>query len=204
MVSGMFIRNCVIALSAFDNFLSINHALHIYIYTYDFFSITNFNECNIQQSGDYNRFKKDTILTSLNYINARRASKPFDERTNCIWGIEDMCYLTSVIPKRNLAEKKHVFKVIREEQARQKKEWQQKQKKRSENDNNADLQRRIPDLEKFRSVSVGHSKAGRDRAITRGTEYARSVQRSLGVGGTRSSSRKNLFASFRTQSALAA
>jgi len=156
------------------------------------------------QSGDYNRFKKDTILTSLNYINARRASKPFDERINCIWGIEEMCYLTPIIPKRNIAEKKHVFKVIREEQARQKKEWQQKQQKKTENENDTDSQRRVPDLEKFRSVSVGYSKAGRDRAVARGIDYARSVQRSLGVAERRSSSRKNLFASFRSQSAIAA
>lgn len=156
------------------------------------------------QSGDYSRFKKDTILTSLNYINARRASKPFDERSNCIWGIEEMCYLTNTIPKRNIAEKKHVFKVIREEQARQKKEWQQKQKN-SENDKETESPRRIPDLEKFRSVSVSHTKAGRDRAANRGTEYARSVQRSMALGGTRStSSMKNLFASFRTQSAIVA
>lgn len=159
------------------------------------------------QSNDYNRFKKDTILTSLNCINARRASKYFDETVNCIWGIEEMCCLTSVIPKRNIAEKKHVFKVIREEQARQKREWQQKQQKRktTDNDNITDSPRYVPDLEKFRSVSVLHTKGARDRGAARGQEYARAANRGLGLGGQRSqSSMKNLFASFRTQSAIAA
>jgi len=80
------------------------------------------------QSFDYCRFKKDTILNSLNYINARRASKPFDETRNCTRGIEDMCILDPTVRKRYTAEMKHVYKVIREEQARQKKEWEQKKK----------------------------------------------------------------------------
>ena len=118
-----------------------------------------------------------------------------------------MCCLTSVIPKRNIAEKKHVFKVIREEQARQKREWQQKQQKRktTDNDNITDSPRYVPDLEKFRSVSVLHTKGARDRGAARGQEYARAANRGLGLGGQRSqSSMKNLFASFRTQSAIAA
>lgn len=156
------------------------------------------------QSGDYNRFKKDTILTSLNYINARRASKPFDETISCTWGIEDMCFLTPTMPKRNSAEKKHVFKVIREEQARQKKEMQQKQPY-DDNNKSATSPRLYPDLERFRSVSVCHTKGGRDRATARGSEYARTQQRTLGLGGMRTqSSMKNLFASFRKESATAA
>lgn len=167
------------------------------------------------QSSDYTRFKKDTILTSLNYINARRASKPFDETINCIWGIENMCILPAVC-KRYIAEKKYVYKVIREEQTRQKKELQQQQQQQQEPQlqnriKNGDINkstsssRAYPDLEKFRSVSVSHTKGERDRALARGNEYARAQQRSLGLGGLRNpSSMKNLFASFRTQSAAAA
>jgi len=153
------------------------------------------------QSFDYCRFKKDTILNSLNYINARRASKPFDETRNCTRGIEDMCILDPTVRKRYTAEMKHVYKVIREEQARQKKEWEQKKKTR--NTNKSTFPPPFPDMEKFRSVSVCHTKGGRDRALARGNEYARAQQRSLGLGWTRasSSSMKNLFVSFRIQSA---
>jgi len=159
------------------------------------------------QTADYNRFKKDTVLTSLNYINAKRASKFFDETINCIWGIEEMCHLNPVVPRRNLAEKRKVFRVIREEQARQKKEMQQKQQDEENKDENTPSPRLYPDLEKFRSVSVSHTKGGRDRASARGSEYARALQRGgFGLGGVRTKqpSMKNLFASMRKQSAVAA
>jgi len=160
------------------------------------------------QSSDYSRFKKDTILNSLNYINARRASKPFDETKNCIWGIEYMCFNPAIL-KKYTTEKKVVYRVIREEQARQKKECQlkpqQKQQHNQTMDNGNDKKNSsspYPDLEKFRSVSVCYTKGGRDRALALGNEYARAQQRSLGLGGIRSSSSmKNLFVSFRTQSA---
>jgi len=159
------------------------------------------------QSCDYSRFKKDQILSSLNYINAKRASKPVDETVNCIRGIEDMCITNPAIRRRYIAERKYVFKVIREEQARQKKEWQQQQQNQTENsdddknNNNKNTSSSFyPDLEKFRAVSVVHTKGGRDRALARGNEYARAQQRSLGLGGLRNSSHsmKNLFGSFRT------
>jgi len=151
------------------------------------------------QSGDYSRFKKDMILNSLNYINAKRASKPFDETINCIRGIEDMCILSRMTLKRYASEKKQVDKAIREEQVRQRKEWDQQQK------NNKDTSTfSYPDTEKLRSASVYHSKAGRDRARARGIEYARYQQRSQGLGLRRATSLKNLFASFRTQAAVAA
>lgn len=143
------------------------------------------------QSTDYNRFKKDTILTSMNYVNAKRASKFFNETESCIWGIEEMCYLNPMVPRRNLAEKRKVFRVIREEQARQRKEMEQRQ----QNGEDATLPRLYPDLDRFRSVSVCHSKGGRDRALARGSEYFRA---------TRQTSMKNLFLSMRKQSAVAA
>ena len=95
--------------------------------------------------------------------------------------------------------------MVREEQARQKKEWQQQQQNQTRNsDDNTKITSPsfYPDLEKFRSVSVVHTKGGRDRALARGNEYARAQQRSLGLGGLRnsSSSMKNLFGSFRTLS----
>jgi len=158
------------------------------------------------QSVDYIRFKKENILNSLNYMNARRASKPFDNTRNCIWGIEDMCTFNPTLHRRYASEKKHVYKVMREEQARQKKEKQhllQQKNQSSDTECNANnLSPTYPDMGKFRSVSACHTKGGRDRALARGNEYAR-VQRSLDFGGTRSasSSMRNLFASFRTQSA---
>lgn len=154
------------------------------------------------QSGDYSRFKKDTILNSLNYINAKRASKPFDETINCIRGIEEMCILSKMTLKRYASERKHVYKAIREEQARQRKEWDQQQKNKKDNKNTSTLS--YPDMEKLRSASVYHSKGGRDRARTRGIEYARYQQRSQGLVARRATSLKNLFSSFRTQAAAAA
>eukprot|EP00535_Pseudo-nitzschia_heimii_P006209 CAMPEP_0197187636 /NCGR_PEP_ID=MMETSP1423-20130617/16241_1 /TAXON_ID=476441 /ORGANISM="Pseudo-nitzschia heimii, Strain UNC1101" /LENGTH=245 /DNA_ID=CAMNT_0042639269 /DNA_START=83 /DNA_END=820 /DNA_ORIENTATION=- len=155
------------------------------------------------QNHDYCRFKKDTILNSLNYVNARRASKPFDDTVMCIWGIEEMCTLNPTLRRRYAAEKKHVYKVIREEQSRQKRELQQKllqQNKTIDDQSKKHCHLLYPNMEKFRSVSVCHSKGGRDRALARGNEYAR-VQRSLVYGVTRTtSSVRNLFVSFRTQS----
>jgi len=158
------------------------------------------------QNCDYCRFKKDTILNSLNYVNARRASKTFDDTKNCIWGIEDMCTLNPTLRRRYEAEKKHIYKVIREEQGRQKKEWQQKQQQQqnktiNDESNKDDFNSHYPNMEKFRSISVCHTKGGRDRAHARGNEYAR-VQRSLVYGGIRtsSSSVRNLFVAFRIQS----
>jgi len=156
------------------------------------------------QNCDYCRFKKDIIINSLNYVNARRASRPFDDTVNCIWGIEDMCIFNPALRRRYSSEKRHIYKVIREEQARQKKEWQQKQQQQNktidDEINKNCLDSLYPDMERFRSVSVCHTKGGRDRALARGQEYAR-VQRSLVYGGTgtASSSVKNLFISFRSQ-----
>lgn len=150
------------------------------------------------QTGDYNRFKKDTILNSLNYINAKRASKPFDATTNCIRGIENMCILNPAIQKRNEAEKKYLYRAVREEQARQKKEWQQKQLQ-TETNGKTTSSTPYPDLEKFRSASVSHTKGERERALARASEWARAELRNQGLGRTRmlSSSKKNLFGSFR-------
>lgn len=155
------------------------------------------------QKDDYGRFKKDTVLNSFNYMNARRASKPFDETKVCIRGIEEMCRQDTTVRPRHDAEKKYVYKVIRDEQYRQRKEQRQKQEQQNQATMSKDKTKNsaassFPDLEKFRSVSLIHTKDARDRAHARGTEYARAQQRMLGVA--KSSSMKNLFkAARRTQ-----
>lgn len=161
------------------------------------------------QKDDYGRFKKDTVLNSFNYLNARRASKPFDETTVCIRGIEDICSQDTTLRPRLDAEKKYVYKVIRDEQGRQRKEQRQKQKREQQNqatvskyknrNSAASSASSYPDLDKYRSVSLIHTKDARDRAHARGIEYARAQQRMLGVA--KPSSMKNLFkAARRTQS----
>ena len=110
------------------------------------------------QSEDYCRFKKDMILNSLNYINAKRASKQFDEIKYSIQGIEHMCLVDTKIRKRRIAEKRYVYRAICDEQNKQKQSCS------------------YPDMDKFRSVSLIHTKGERDRALSRGNEYARYAQ----------------------------
>mmetsp|Transcript_34858 Transcript_34858/g.39787 ORF Transcript_34858/g.39787 Transcript_34858/m.39787 type:complete len:310 (+) Transcript_34858:77-1006(+) len=110
------------------------------------------------QSDDYCQFKKDMLLSSLNYMNARRASKIFDENKYSIRGIEHMCYSDPNYHRRQTSERKYAYKVIRDEQNRQKQNCS------------------FPDIEKIRSLSILHTKKGRDRAISRGNEYARQQQ----------------------------
>mmetsp|Transcript_2279 Transcript_2279/g.5214 ORF Transcript_2279/g.5214 Transcript_2279/m.5214 type:complete len:264 (+) Transcript_2279:189-980(+) len=159
---------------------------------------------------DYNRFKKDTVISSFNFLNARRASKPFDETKYCTQGIEDMCIQDVAIRQRNNTEKKYIYKVIRDEQARQKKEKEQEQKQDPEQQNQLGMKFKTktrypfafvsyPDEEKLRAVSLHHTKGARDRALARGIEYARAVQRNGGIA--RGPSMKNLFkAACRTHS----
>lgn len=157
------------------------------------------------QSDDYCRFKKDTILNSLNYINARRASKPFNETKNCIRGIETMC-MNPKLRQRYTAEKRYVYKVIRDEQTRQRKEQQQKRNQQNETIevNTKRNSSSYPDLERFRSISLPYTKSSRDRAIARGNEYARSQHGSSGPLRSRSPSMKNLFrAAYRSPSTAA-
>jgi len=122
------------------------------------------------QSDDYCRFKKDMILNSLNYINAKRASKVFDEEKYSIRGIRHMCSHASGDPnyrRRQTSEKKYLYKVIREEQNKQ----QQKQNCASSSSTKNPYTKY--DMDKFRFVSVTQTKNGRDRAISLGNEYAR-------------------------------
>jgi len=120
------------------------------------------------QSDDYCRFKKDMILNSLNYINAKRASKVFDEEKYSIRGIRHMCSHASGDPnyrRRQTSEKKYLYKVIRDEQNKQ-----QKQNCASSSTKNPYTKY---DMDKFRFVSLTQTKNGRDRAISLGNEYAR-------------------------------
>jgi len=110
------------------------------------------------QNDDYCQFKKDMLLSSFNYMNARRASKIFDEDKYSIRGIEHMCYSDPNYRRRRTYERKYAYKVIRDEQNRQKQNCSS------------------PDKEKVRSLSIPHTKNGRDRAISRGNEYARQQQ----------------------------
>jgi hypothetical protein len=118
------------------------------------------------QRDDYCKFKKDMILNSLNYINAKRASKVFDEEKCSIRGIEHMCSYASGDPnyrRRQTSEKKYLYKVIRDEQNKQ-------QKQNCTSTKNPYTKY---DMDKFRSVSLTQTKNGRDRAISLGNEYAR-------------------------------
>jgi hypothetical protein len=124
------------------------------------------------QSDDYCKFKKDMILNSLNYINAKRAKKKIDEEKYSIRGIEHMCSYASGDPnyrRRQTSEKKYLYKVIRDEQNRQQKLQQQK--------TNTNPSYTKYDMDKFRSVSLTQTKNGRDRAISLGNEYSREQRR---------------------------
>ena len=124
-----------------------------------------------------------------------------------------MCIVDPVVRRRQTAEKKHVYKAIRDEQARQKEQQREKQQQQNQNNgnninnnnNSASSSSSFPDMEKLRSAILCHTKGGRDRALARGNEYARAQQRTLGLGGRKSitsTSMKNLFlAGCRTQSA---
>merc|ERR1719183_355282 len=71
-------------------------------------------------SDEYRRFKRDRVLSSLNYINAKRANKPWvDESEYSIRGIEHMCagaFSTSADADANQAATKRHRKAIRDEQ----------------------------------------------------------------------------------------
>lgn len=121
--------------------------------------ITDSDEERWYGSDDYIRFKKDVILSSLNYVNAKRASKPFNERQYSTRGIEHVCEVDNAnnnSRKRREAERKHLHRAIRDEQNRQKRTGS------------------YPDPDKLRSASLSWTKGERVRALARGAEYARS------------------------------
>ena len=136
-------------------------------------------------------------------MNARRARKPIDETYNCIRGIEDMCIRDNAVRQRHIAEKKYSFKVIRDEQGRQKKELQLKQEQKYDR-TTIDKTKIFSaifnmDDEKLRSASLVYTRGARDRALGRGIAYARAEQ---SFASAKSPSMKNLFkAARRTQSA---
>lgn len=133
------------------------------------------------ETKDYDRFKKDAVLTSLNYINARRASKSFDQVRNCIWGIEERCLVDQAVIKRRATEKKHVYKAIRDEQSRQKKE-RRRNLANGEVFTKPNSSSSTANMEKIRSACMCYTKGARDRAVARGNQYARERPRRPGVG----------------------
>jgi hypothetical protein len=121
------------------------------------------------QSLDFQRFEKDRVLTAMSYTIARRLYKPFVEDAHSLRGIEHLC--DESLQKRQVDERKKLYKSIQVEEVRQKGDGS------------------FPDLERFRSVSLKHSKAGKVRALTKASEDAREQHRET----QRSSSMKNLF-----------
>jgi hypothetical protein len=122
-----------------------------------------------KQDYDYKRFEKDRVLTSFDYMNARRLGKNFVEDFHSVRGIEAVC--DESLLRRQTGERKDLYKALTEEEARQKEEGS------------------FPDLERFRAVSLKHTKAGKERAMAKALEDAKEQQREL----RKSVSMKNLF-----------
>jgi hypothetical protein len=121
------------------------------------------------QSFDFQRFEKDRVLTTMSYTIARRLYKNFVEDEHSLRGIEHLC--DGPLQKRQAAERRDLYKSIKAEESRQKEDGI------------------FPDLERFRSVSLKHTKASKDRAIAKASEDAREQLREM----RRSASMKNLF-----------
>merc|ERR1711907_898646 len=133
---------------------------------------------------DYLRFKKDTILSTLNYIATKRRNKSrffdddaFEAKGYSVRGIENSCEMDDNLAKRRETDKKCLHKALREEQARQKRTGS------------------YLDVDKLRSVSLLYTKGERARALARGSEDARSVRTAAAAATAAPPSPvKNLFA----------
>ena len=107
-----------------------------------------------KKNDDYTRFEKDRVLTSFGYISKRRAGSSFDDNDeHTSRGLEALC--DPRLARRQFIEKKEILKAVKAEESRQKKDSE------------------FPNFERFRSVSVRHSNASKDRAITLAQEDAR-------------------------------
>jgi hypothetical protein len=109
------------------------------------------------QNDDYSRFEKDRVLTSFGYISSRRwGGGLFDETKYSTRGLENLC--DSRLGRRQIGEKKDLTKAIRTEEERQKQEGS------------------FPDLHKYRSISLKHTKTGRERALSLAQDDAKSCR----------------------------
>jgi hypothetical protein len=118
---------------------------------------------------DYKRFEKDRILTSLDYSNARMLNRTFVEDEHSVRGLEHL--YDGSLQRRQIGERKDLYKALKAEEARQKEAGC------------------FPDLDKFRAISLKHTKGGRERARTKALEDAKEQQNEM----RRSASMRNLF-----------
>lgn len=121
------------------------------------------------QSFDFQRFEKDRILTTMGYANARRQCKAFVEDEHSLRGIEHLC--DDSLYLRQSGERKDLYKAVKAEEAKQKEEGT------------------FPNLDRFRIVTIRHTKASKQRAMAKANEDAREQLREM----MRSESMKNLF-----------
>lgn len=106
------------------------------------------------QKEDYEKFEKDRVLTSYGYIASKRATAAtFDLDKYSLRGLESLT--DERLGKREIAERKALRMAIKTEELRQKQE------------------KIFPDLSKFRSVCLKHTRGSRDRALAVAHEDAK-------------------------------
>jgi len=112
---------------------------------------------NWYKNDDYTRFKKDRVLTSIGYLSSKKfGAANFDINEHAIRGLEALT--DDRLNRKELGRKRALKKAVREEEERQK------------------LEHSFPDMEKFRVVSLQHTKASRDRALAIANEDAKQVR----------------------------
>lgn len=104
---------------------------------------------------EYAKFERDRILTSFGYIAAKRGGQQFNQYSRCIRGLETLT--DDMLSRRECKERKAIQKSVKAEEQRQKAE------------------NCFPDMDKFRSVSLRHSKGATERAIAIANEDAKAV-----------------------------
>lgn len=123
---------------------------------------------------DFTRFEKDRVLTSMDYTNSRKLNKAFVEDEHSVRGIEHLC--DASLQRRQIGERKDLYKALKAEEERQKEAGC------------------FPDLDKFRAISLKHTRGSRERARAKALEDAKEQQSEM----RRSASMRNLFG-MRTQ-----
>jgi len=111
---------------------------------------------NLFQADDYGRFQKDRVLTSFGYLSSRRIGADYDDDEHSVRGLELLC--DSRLGKKLTIEKKELARLIREEEARQKREGT------------------FPNLNRFSTVSARYSRSSRNRAISLAQDDARACK----------------------------
>eukprot|EP00980_Cylindrotheca_fusiformis_P012011 scaffold2844_cov123-Cylindrotheca_fusiformis.AAC.4 len=107
------------------------------------------------QEDDYTRFEKDRILTSFIHRSSLKKDK-LSEDDHSIRGLEPI--VDDRLSKRQTGERKDLLKAMKSEEAHQKKAG------------------KFPDANRFRAISLRHTKPARDRAIANGSEDAKLIQ----------------------------